>query len=472
MRLTHLKGIFFGALLIVCIFALSCSEDITGQKSTNLPPETSLFVQADTLNLTQSVQTIYWDGQDNDGFVVGFYYTWKENPQPNDWIWTTDRSETFPLQIAGTDTSYRFQVKAVDNQDAEDPTPATQIFPIRNSPPTISWTSVSQIPDTTFTVAGFTWNATDLDGQANINFFEYSLDDTINWRKIAGEKRQITLTADSGLTAGDHAFYIRAVDLAGATSSTIRMPELNSEFWYVKEPNGRYLLIDDHNVAGDLFPDDFYRSMLDTLLAAFGQDYSYWDIEDLFPASAAQFVETMKLFDRVIWYTDIVDEADPHFIAAQIAIPQFRNKDLDNPGKIIYTVQFNAGFGSQGDPLAFSPVESLGNSYVIPTNSIYYVDPEFHNNYPNSLPTPLPQELKVSKFLLGSLALVPKANAIPMYRYDDPNLTVDPIFIIIGRNDNTGQYDFVFSGTPLHLLRNNNNVDELFKIIIEDIFQP
>ena len=102
----------------------------------------------------------------------------------------------------------------------------------------------------------------------------------------------------------------------------------------------------------------------------------------------------------------------------------------------------------------------------------YYVDPEFYNNYPDSLQTPLPQELIVSKFLLGLLELIPKANAIPMYLYDDPNLTDDPIFMVIGRNDNTGQYDFVFSGTPIHLLQGNNNVDELFRIIFRDIFQP
>jgi hypothetical protein len=458
----------FAIILISAgIIFISCTEEITGNLTQNKPPETSVFVQADSLNLTLSLQTIYWDGRDEDGFVIGFYYTWEENPQPGDWIWTTKRSETFPLQISGTDTTYTFRIKAVDNDSIEDPTPAEQVFPIKNSHPEISWTSLSQIPDTTFTIAAFSWNASDLDGDTTIALFEYSLDDTLNWNTIEGFRRRLILNADSGLTVGDHSFFIRAVDVAGAKSPIIKMPENPNANWHVQAPRGRYLLIDDFEdeSSSNNFPDAFYRSLLDTLLPQFGDEYSYWNIEEQFPTSVIQFTETLKEFERIIWYADFIQQSDPRFIGAQIAIPEFRS----GGGKLIYTVKFNQGFGAQGDPLGFTPVDSLGDDFRIFNNSLYYSDPDFQNQFP-TLPI-LPELRSSNQFaLFGLLALIPKATSVPMYYYDDANLQDDPLFVLIGQNDNSGQYDFVFAGTPLNQLNGNANVGELFRIILDQIF--
>lgn len=469
MRFRLIHFIYF-TILLLAIIILSCAEDITGQKNQNIPPQTTVFVQGDTLNLTQSIQTIHWDGSDADGFVVGFYYTWANNPGPGDWIWTTKTTEIFALQITGSDTSYRFQVKAVDNDGAEDPTPAVQVFPIENSPPTIRWTTLSNIPDTTFTVASFVWAASDLDGDSTIVIFEYSLDTAANWQSIRGTRRQLILNADSGLVAGDHAFYIRSVDVAGARSPAIRMPEDPTKFWHVKDPQGRYLLIDDFEDESNSssYPDAFYKGLLDTLLARpdINQDYSYWNIEEQFPSSVIQFTETLKLFDRIIWYTDFIQESDPHFIGAQVALPQFQNRG----GKIIYTVKFNQGFGAQGSPLGFTPVDSLGSSFRVNPNSLYYVDSTFQNSFPN---IQLPELRSSNPFvLLGLYGLKPKPTSVPMYRFDNPLQGGDPLFVMIGLNDNSQQYDFVMAGTPLNQLNGNNNIGEFFRIIIRDIFTP
>lgn len=451
---------------------LTAVEGVIGAQQTARFRLLLLRVAGNTLNFTRSVQTIHWDGRDPDGFVVGFRYTFTEHPQPEDWTFTEERSLTFPLQITGTDTIYLFQVKAVDNQGAEDPTPARQFFPILNSPPSIEWASNSNIPDTTFTVAAFSWSATDLDGENTIAAFEYALDDTTNWQQIDGEKRSLVLREADGLTEGEHALFLRAVDIAGAHSQILRMPEDPNRFWYVKRPQGRYLLIDDFlNEVNSNFPDRYYRSMLDSLLTPIGEGFSYWNIEEQFPSSITQFVETLKLFDRVIWYTDLIDETDPHFVAAQVAIPEFRQ----NGGKIIYTVQFNTGFGGQGDPLGFSPVDSLGRKFnFIATNARYYPDSAFATAFPTLSPLP---ELTVSTFILGIIALVPKATSVPMYRYDDPATGDDPIFIMVGKNDNTGEFDFVFSATPMHYLRGQNNaneadLNEVFRILLMELFGP
>ncbi|MCD4730150.1 MAG: hypothetical protein K8R74_06100 [Bacteroidales bacterium] len=471
MRTNLLRLFSFITIFIFLITVWNCTDDITGKFHENQPPDTDLFIKSlsnDTLNYTTSIQKLYWDGRDSDGYICGFYYSWNENPQNDDWQWTTERSLTFPLEISGQDTIYIFQIKAVDNNGAEDPTPAIQRFPIKNTPPIINWTQSSLIPDTTFTVASFVWTASDLDGDSTISHFEYAVDDSTTWRMIPGYSRTITLNADSGIVQGNHVFYIRAVDIAGSMSETIRMPETGA--WYAKTPKGRYLLIDDFgNEAQSGYPDAYYQTMLNNVLGQIGNndDFDYWNIEEQFPASRAQFTETMKLFERIIWYTDIIKEDDEHFIAAQIAIPEF----LENGGKIVYTVQFNTGFGSQGDPLGFTPVSDLGNSYRITPGSVYYSDPdsisEFYATFNISLP-----ELQSSQFINGVLALEQKATSVPMYRYDDTETEDDPLFVLIGRNDNTGVYDFVFSGTPLHYLQGNSNLDEFFRIIFQDIFTP
>ncbi|MFA4838723.1 MAG: hypothetical protein WC703_04520, partial [Candidatus Neomarinimicrobiota bacterium] len=467
----RLRLFLIGLIAAVCLttvfFLASCDRQGITKYKDNKPPETSIFISTTKdLNYTQSIQTISWDGRDPDGFVVGFYYTWETNPDSNDWIYTTENSATFPLKIVGDTTTYCFQIRAVDDDGMLDPTPASQEFRIKNSAPKINWTTVSRIPDTTFTVATFIWNAKDLDGDSSVVQFEYALDDTSIWRTIPGYLRMTTLTADSGLTEGNHAFYIRAVDIAGAKSETIRMPEDSTKYWFVKEPRGRYLLIDDHGTESSqyAFPDKYYRTMMEQVVVPKGESFDYWDIESLFPKSTVQFKETVKLFDRIIWYTDFIKDDDPHFVAAQVAIPEF----LEAGGKAIFIAQFNTGFGTQGDPLAFTPVDSLSKYYSrISQNALFLAQDDLKIAFPSAPALP---ELKVSNYIFGVFAIKPKEGSVILYRYNDTTLTERPPFILLGRNDNTGVYDFVFAGAPLHQLNGNNNLNQFFDIILNEVF--
>jgi len=447
-----------GVMLMFILFWQVCSDHHSTKYNENLPPETSIFISsADTLNPTQSVQVISWDGRDPDGFVIGFYYTWVENPDTNDWIFTKAYSDTFALAITGSKAYYWFQVKAIDDDSLVDPTPARQLFTIKNSEPVISWTTNSQIPDTTYTVASFNWSATDLDGDSTIANFEWALDDTSNWTSISGQLRTVTINANNGLAEGNHCFYLRAIDIAGAKSKVIRMPEGAAVFWYVKEPVNGYLLIDDHNTetVGSGYPDKYYKGMLKTLVG----DYNYWNIEKLFPASITQFTETLKLFDRVIWYTDLIVETDNHFIAAQVAIPEV----LQQGGKVIYVCQFNTGFGAQGDPLAFTPVSALDSYYSRIFNGVFIPQNELETALGDTTLN-LP-ELKVSTNIMGAYSVTAKEGSIVLYRYDQK------VFVVLGRNDNTGEYDMVFSGAPLHQVNGNSNLNEFFDIILNDVFK-
>ncbi|PIS28057.1 MAG: hypothetical protein COT43_07215 [Candidatus Marinimicrobia bacterium CG08_land_8_20_14_0_20_45_22] len=451
------KIIPLGIILAFLVLLQICGEHHSTKYNENLPPETSIFISSSgILNPTQSVQVISWDGRDPDGFVIGFYYRWKSNADSTEWIFTKAHSDTFELSISGDTASYIFQIKAIDDDSLADPTPASQLFPIKNTIPKIGWITNRRIPDTTFTVASFTWNATDLDGDSTITNFEWALDDTMNWTSISGILRTVTINEDNGLTEGDHCFYLRAVDIAGAKSEIIRMPE--DMTWYVKEPVNGYLLVDDYSseTVGSGYPDKYYKGLLKSLIG----NFNYWNIEEQFPASMTQFTETLKLFDRVVWYTDLIMETDDHFIAAQVAIPEV----LDDSGKVIYICQFNTGFGSQGDPLAFTPVDALGD-YYSRISSLKIFSPQTDIQIALSDTSIKLPELKTTTNIFGTYSVSAKEGSVVLYRYDGK------VFVILGRNDNTGEYDMVFSGAPLHLINGNSNLDDFFDIILNDVFK-
>jgi len=86
--------------------------------------------------------------------------------------------------------------------------------------------------------------------------------------------------------------------------------------------------------------------MMERVVVSQGENYDYWNIEELFPASNEQFIQTINLFDYVIWYTDISRETDEHFITAQVAVPQFLNR---RRGKVVKlsTYHVRSEFGTQ-----------------------------------------------------------------------------------------------------------------------------
>jgi hypothetical protein len=137
---------------------------------------------------------------------------------------------------------------------------------------------------------------------------------------------------------------------------------------------------------------------------------------------------------------------------------------LKKGGKVIYFCQFNTGFGSQGDPLAFTPVDALGDYYDRINMNVLFVPQDDVQTALSDTSIHLP-ELKTSKMLIGTFAVVPKEGSVVLYRYSDK------VFVILGRNDNTGAYDMVFSGAPLHLINANNNLNTFFDIILNDVFE-
>jgi len=436
--------------------ALSCGERKVDNPLPNQPPETYLFLFTDTtLNTTTSRQILHWWGDDPDGFVVGYRYSWDPTLPEDQWTWTTQTSDTFSLAIPGADTVYVFSVRAVDDQGLSDPTPATQRFPVKNTPPEVQFLLGFDVPETTFTVASFFWKGTDLDGDETIEKYLYALDDTSrpeNWRELPPTVTFLTLHEEDGLTEGEHVFYLKAVDIAQASSPVIRMPP-EGRTWYVKKPRGRLLLIDDYAIADNSA--DFYRAVLDTLVG----EYTVWDIkidrdgdrqEDFLPPSKVTFTETLLLFDYILWYTD----SNPHFEEAQVGVPEFLKKG----GKILFSASFPEFFTNQGDPLGFTPVDSvsfkiqkiINGTRILPQRS----------GYP---------ELQVRSrigVLLFVQALVPKPSAHVVYTLPEGSAWPgNPVMAVIDAHST-----FMFIGLPIHALDGLGTASLFIKKVLVDEF--
>jgi hypothetical protein len=104
------------SVFILILFTLSglysCYDNPTDNPAANKPPETGLSLIPDSSITPQPTKLkVSWWGDDPDGNIVGFYFTW----DGNSWSFTSSNDSLFALQIGAADTTYLFQVAAVDN---------------------------------------------------------------------------------------------------------------------------------------------------------------------------------------------------------------------------------------------------------------------------------------------------------------------------------------------------------------------
>jgi len=462
MKRTKQIFLWLAALLLLN----QCSENFSDNPKANRPPETFLSIFSDNqLSPAISRQTFHWWGDDPDGMVQGFIYTfnpnatnvtsWDENSTDPDWTFTTETQETFTLSLGGTDTTFTFWVKAIDDMGAADPEGATQDFPIVNTRPIVEFPVGTDVPETTFTVATFVWSGTDLDGDDTIAKYQYVLDDTSDisaWTELAPSQNAVSLAASDGLTEGEHVFFLRAVDVAGAASPFIRMPRSENEIWFVKEPKSRFLIVDDYNIADNT--DSFY---LQTLRAIVG-NVDVWDIKSngqaLEPASSQAFLRTLQLFDRVFWYGD----TSPNLEKAQVSLPAY----VASGGKVFMSTSFKEFSNNLGDPLDFSPADSLGRKINrITRNQIVQVTAAFAARGLS--------DLRVKTAIIPNVfPVVPKISSQTLYQLpENPGVWAGtPPVAVINADES-----FVFFGLPLAALDGLGNVTQLLQTVFTDILK-
>lgn len=380
-------------IFVITILFISCHEEIVDNPIGNQPPETSLTLFPDSVISPQpSRLKVSWWGDDSDGLIVGFYYTWDSIS----WTFTNENSILFSLKIGAVDTVYAFKVSAVDNGgngiyddrvfqngidygpepfvDSNndgvynkgekfydigliDPTPATLDFPLKNTAPTIEWNSLSTVPSISFPVMSFGWNVEDLDGIETIDKINIALNDTTNPDNIVsldGSVRTITIRTNEftstdplmeiliegietnifskklpGLKFNEYnTFYVQAVDIGGASSRYIELPGTGNT-WFVKKPKGDVLIMDDYITSDG--STSFYDAMMDSL--GLNNKYDVYDyLNQKPPYTNVTFLQTLKLFKYVFWYSD----NNPSLDLAAYSVQKF----IDAGGKVAFSIQF------------------------------------------------------------------------------------------------------------------------------------
>jgi len=495
-------------ILLLTLLITSCYDDIADNLIGNQPPDTGVFLYPDSTIADQpSRLNVSWWGDDPDGLIVGFYFTW----DGVNWSFTQSTDSLFALQIGETDTLYAFKVSAVDNggngvydkqivqnninygaepftdkngngvyDEGEnfidigliDPTPAVINFPITNTAPEISWTKdLSFVPDTSFAVMSFGWEASDIDGDATITAINVALNDTTNPDNVVsldGEVRRITIRPTSGsenvldilidgsssniassklhgikLNANNRIF-VQAVDISGAKSPFISMPG-NDSNWFVKKSEGKILIVDDYGTS-DNAP-TFYADIMNQI--GLSGKYDVYDIKSSdIPYMNVTFLETIKLYKYIFWYSDNNPSLD---LAATVA-----DKYTSAGGKIFYSLQF-----PQSTDLtvvqAFLPISADSSDYKTSLLSGVKVGPVAGQlAYPELQTT-------ISLFRARSFYLT-ALGSIPIYYFPNGEMKGN-----IGFFDSEKKVFFI--GLPLHRLNGGSaNVKELFNRVLKEDF--
>ena len=392
--------------LLLVLTLSGCTKHFSSTSVGNLPPKTFVAefpyrdsTQSPNFYPQPSRLEIHWWANDPDGLVIGYVITFDTLPQKI-WTFTVKNDSVFSLPLFSKDTSYVFSVAAIDNSfkkklnegdtvsfaslgNSVDPKPPSIRFPIVNTPPVVQFvmnggefSTRSDIPETTFTVASFGWAGTDLDGNTTITNYYIALNDTSSpssWLSLPSQASFVTLIArtseaktdtstvscdvyantypamsSSPLAAtlpnmklnGNNILFLKAEDVAGAFSSIARMPDTTHN-WFVKKPRGDVLVVNDY--ASPDPSSAFYRAIFDSIggHSLMGK-YDVWDIRAgtdfpdghatkgnlVQPCIVPSFQETLKLYKYVYWYSS--DHND--FDIAQIAVRGFRNAG----GKIFF----------------------------------------------------------------------------------------------------------------------------------------
>jgi hypothetical protein len=490
------KAMIYGLIL----FAIqACKGGFKGKTSGNQAPET--HVVTDTIlrsgdNRFISQVKITWWGDDKDGYVKGYEFSFDGSA----WVFTTKQDSLFTLQLpSGKDSAdFRFQVRAIDNLDLRDPTPAALSYPLKNSPPQCSIfipSGSAQFPSKntqrTFPAFKFYWTGSDPDGSDNLDHFELFLNDTTGAPYIVAStitqaafvaKDLLTNSPDCevysstnqklpsfirGLKLNDYnILYVRAVDKVGSKS-----PLAASYAIYCKKPLNKLLVVNASYPFTPAKLNFFHTGMSNVGLGVYDTLNAFRLNNNNFDELSPDFFtqnKALKFFDKMVWFS----ENDSVSLAiAQRSLGEF----LANSGRIFMMVNFSQFFYENSALLDFTPVKEL----VPDTQGIFRM-----NN--NALMIPLINGYPVlrSTSIISSARPFLKAidNGSSVFRdvytgellVSTPNGPVNwtgPSVVCAKREDAaTHQANFIFTSMPLDKMNGNNNIDSLFrKAMVEEL---
>jgi hypothetical protein len=304
------------AAMGVAIGAPGCSKR-KSVTAPNLPPETSVFVRGPVDTANYRIH-LYWFGSDVDGEVVAYdmrFVPTAGDPNPK---WETLRcarpgrctDSVFTVPTGDSTLIHtRFEIRAVDDQGAVDPTPAIQSFQLSNLPPQVTIKSPYGSGDSTYASLTTSWEALDPDGSGRMHYRIWLDGNAASYDSTA--ERTFTLPSSRFIQNGTYAsgprtLFIQAVDEGGLRSPVASMT------WYVRAPaaaltpdlRGELLLIDDVPSAGQANAtfDAFYLAAVTDSLSAQRFSVLRPQFNPRIFRSTRDFAQTLRQFKAVMWY--------------------------------------------------------------------------------------------------------------------------------------------------------------------------
>lgn len=194
-----MRSYFHILLFSGLIFLQGCDE---GTPIENQAPQTRMSI--DEINLSgdnrlNSQVTLSWYGTDKDGYVKGY----ELSSDQVTWTFTTSQDSTFQFDIpAGEDSvDIDLYVRAIDNEDLVDPSPAFLKIPLKNTPPVAEIDQSTQTVGTSLGVATYRWNSTDSDGNESITSAEIRFNNG-SWYTIPVNQNLISFVIDPNIASG------------------------------------------------------------------------------------------------------------------------------------------------------------------------------------------------------------------------------------------------------------------------------
>ena len=477
---------------MVALIWVSCNRELEGIITTNQTPETHTV--ADTIirfgdDRLESEVELRWWGDDADGFVTGYEFTFEaEITAATIWTYTERQDSTFILAPpAGADSAdYVFHIRAIDNTGEKDPTPAKLTIPVKNSPPTVVIIKGINTPIKSFPVLKFYWEGNDPDGTDNLLLYEvyfndtlnepYILDNTVTSAIFEAQDPMITdLICDvyqnaatspnaipiNGLKANVwNKLYIRAVDQSEAKSDFAV-----SDSVYIKKVNGTVLMVNGYTTATN---ETFYANNLITNgITVFDTTQIFEQIAGNYTQQSADNITQGKvfaLFDVIIWFSN---SADNSFSLAQKTTEAFFNSG----GKMLMSVYISSSFDPLSNFLDFTPISELVNP--VDTTLILDLGAQLipiDADYPTLQGTSIVGIVKPIILQIG---------ATPLYEAEltaKDNITLSltpwtgPSIVIAKKSDFAGNTNFVISTLELNKLDGLLNMQDLFQKILVDEF--
>lgn len=305
MRRPILRSLAAAAGATLVLAGLSCGK-LTGTLKPHTPPETVLFVSGpvDTVN---HVVHLHWYGSDAHGFVVGYEVRLLNPAAPAEsaWVGTTRTDSLLTVFTPQGYTQPVFEVRAIDNDGARDPSPARQVFSFSNQPPIVRITQRPGPRDSTFASVTVGWSVSDPDGDPSQVRFLVWLDGHADDPEMT-DQTMFTMPSDRFKVNGEYlsgprTLYVRAIDDGGMAGP------VDSMTWQVKRPvtgnRARLLIVDDvpRTHAANNLIDTLYSNTAARNLPSDAYTVLRLDLNQPF-ASAKDVEQTFKLFEGVVWY--------------------------------------------------------------------------------------------------------------------------------------------------------------------------